>query len=160
MPTVRPFSPEADMKSPLNLSAETGDVRQRVAVVFQHVGTDTTRRPNLSQREMAAMLGASWDMVNSSVKSLQAQGAIRIDRHRMIINKKALEQIAMEKGLRYQNSEAKSWRRAVKVRACVLLRTRNVDLEPAAAIVRRQPVVVIVDQIEKLADVIFTDQAP
>ncbi len=90
------------MKLPLSPPAEAGDVRQQVAgVLLQHAGAGTTRRPGLSQREMATMLGTSWDMVNSSLKSLQTQGAIRIDRHRILINKTALEQIAMEKGFKY-----------------------------------------------------------
>ena len=102
MPTVRHFRPEAEMKLPLSPSAEAGDVQRQVAgVLLQHAGTDTTRRPGLSQREMAAMLGTSWNMVNSSLKSLQAQGAIRIDRHRILINKTALEQIAVETGFKY-----------------------------------------------------------
>lgn len=158
---MRPFRLEAEMKSHPISSAEPWDVRQRVAVVLlQHAGTDTVRRPNLSQREMAAMLGTSWDMVNNSLKSLQAEGAIRIDRHRIVINKKALEQITMEKGFKYQKSEVKSWRHAMKARAYILLRIRDGDLEQAAAIVRRQPGVVIADQVEGLADVIFAVQAP
>ena len=105
------------------------------------------------------MLDTSWDLVNNSLKSLQAEGAIRIDRHRVVINKKALEQIAMEKGFKYQKSEAKSWRRAMKARTYVLLRTRNVDLEQAVTIVRRQSGVIMADQVEGLADVIFAVQA-
>ncbi len=96
MPTAKPFRPEAEVESPLSPSAESGNVQQRIAVVLlQHAVMDTTGRPRLSQRKMAEMLGASWDTVNRSVKSLQAEGAIKIDRHRMIINKKALERIAM-----------------------------------------------------------------
>ncbi len=87
---------ETEVKSPLSPSAEPGDVRQRVAVVLlQHAGTDTTRRPGLSHREIAEMLGTSWDMVNRSVKSLQTDGAIKIDRHRMTVDKKILERIVM-----------------------------------------------------------------
>lgn len=87
------------MKSPLNSSAEPGDVLQRVAaVLLQQAEIETARRPNLSLGEMAARLDASWDMVNSSLKSLQAQGAIRIDRHRMHLNRKALERIAVVRG--------------------------------------------------------------
>ncbi len=76
--------------------AELQYARQRVAgILLQHAGTDTPRRSGLSQREMAERLNTSWDTVNSSLKSLQAEGAIRIDRHRMIINKKVLERIAV-----------------------------------------------------------------
>lgn len=109
MPTARPFKLEAEMKAKLSSPAEPGDVRQRVAMVLlQHAGSETARRPGLSQREMAAMLGTSWDSVNSSLKSLQAEGAVRIDRHRMVINYEALEQIALEKGFKYPSSAAES----------------------------------------------------
>ncbi len=41
------------------------------------------------------MLGTVRDMVNNSLKFLLATAALRIDRHRIVINKKALEQITM-----------------------------------------------------------------
>lgn len=95
---VRHFEPEDKVKSHRITLAESRDILQQVArVLLQHAGTNTTRRLGLSQREMATMLGISWDMVNSSLKSLQVEGAIRIERHRIVINKKALEQIAMER---------------------------------------------------------------
>ena len=73
-----------------------GIQRQLAGVLLQYAGIDKARRPGLSQREMAVILDTSWDMVNSSLKSLQAGGAIRIERHRMILNKEALERIAVE----------------------------------------------------------------
>ncbi len=48
----------------------------------------------------------------------------------------------------------------MKVKAYVLLRIRNGDFEQAVTIVRQQPGVVIADQVEGLADVIFAVQAP
>ncbi|MBI2328951.1 MAG: winged helix-turn-helix domain-containing protein [Chloroflexi bacterium] len=97
MPTARHFRPEAEANFHSIPSAEPGDIRRRLAeVLLQYAGSDKARRPGISQREMAVILDTSWDMVSSSLKSLQAEGAIRIDRHRMVINKKALERIAVE----------------------------------------------------------------
>ncbi len=61
-------------------------------VLLQHAGTDTARRPDLSQREMAVMLGTSWDMVSSSLKSLQDESVIRIVW--LIIKKEFVEKVA------------------------------------------------------------------
>ena len=88
MPTARHFRPEAEAESCHIPSAEPGDMRRRLTgVLLQHAGTDKTRRPGLSWREMAALLGVSRDMVSSSLKSLQAGADIRISRHRIMINK-------------------------------------------------------------------------
>jgi DNA-binding GntR family transcriptional regulator len=96
--TMKHFKPEAKVKSHHITLAEPSNILQQVArVLLQHAGKNNTRRSGLSQREIATMLGISWDMVNSSLKSLQAEGAIRIERHQIVINKKALEQIAMER---------------------------------------------------------------
>jgi hypothetical protein len=84
------------MKSHQIMMTETWDILQQVArILLQHAGTDTASRSCLSKCEMTTMLGTSWDMVNSSLISLQAEGAIRIERHRIMINKDRLEQIAM-----------------------------------------------------------------
>ena len=48
----------------------------------------------------------------------------------------------------------------IKARAYVLLRTRNSTSEQAITILRQQPGVMMVDQVEGLADVIFAVQAP
>jgi DNA-binding GntR family transcriptional regulator len=93
---------------------------------------------------MAAMLGVSRNTVNDSLVSLQSAGAVRFERHRMIININTLERIVMKTGV---------------ARAYVLLRTREGDLAETTAIVRRQPGVVMADQIEGAADVIFAVQA-
>ncbi|MDP3878827.1 MAG: helix-turn-helix domain-containing protein [Dehalococcoidales bacterium] len=143
---MRHFKPEAKAKSCSTPPAEFGDIRRWVAaVLLQNAGTDESGGPGLSQREIVAMLGVPRDAVSSSLKSLQAEDAIRIDRHRRtVVNKKVLERFATE---------------IMKPRAYVLLRTRDGDSEQVVAIAQRQPGVVMVDRVEGLADVIFAVQA-
>lgn len=55
---------------------------------------DTTSKPKLTQQEMAAMVGTAREVVGRSLKALEEEGAIKIDRHRIvIINKKTLEEM-------------------------------------------------------------------
>ena len=50
-------------------------------------------RPKLTQQEMAAMVGTAREVVGRSLKALEESGAIRMDRHRIVItNKKVLEE--------------------------------------------------------------------
>lgn len=87
------------MESRPVLPVEPGDIQRQLAgVLLQYAGIDKARRPGLSQREMAVILDTSWDMVDTSLKSMQAEGAIRIERHRMILNKEALERLAADTG--------------------------------------------------------------
>jgi len=46
------------------------------------------------QRDIAATVGADWGLVHMSLKSMQEEGAIKIDRHRLIINKALLQKVA------------------------------------------------------------------
>jgi hypothetical protein len=48
----------------------------------------------VSQRDIAAMVGTDWGTVHISLKSMQAQGGIRIERNRLFINKEVLQQMA------------------------------------------------------------------
>jgi CRP-like cAMP-binding protein len=67
----------------------------RVAkIVFEHTGSETGRGPRLTQQEMAAMAGTAREVVGRSLKALEEGGAIKVDRHRIIItDKKALQKI-------------------------------------------------------------------
>jgi len=52
-------------------------------------------RRRLTQQEMATMIGTAREMVGRSLKSLEAQGAVRVDRHRIVItNRRLLQQLA------------------------------------------------------------------
>jgi len=68
----------------------------RVAkILLEHSGDGTGPRPKLTQQEMAAMAGTAREMIGRSLKSLEDDGAIRLDRHRIVItDKEALQQLA------------------------------------------------------------------
>jgi CRP/FNR family transcriptional regulator len=65
----------------------------RVAkVMLENAGTDTAPGARLTQQEMAAMVGSVREVVARSLKALEAEGAIRMERHRIrIMDRKALE---------------------------------------------------------------------
>jgi len=67
----------------------------RVAkILLEHVGGEMGREPRLTQQEMAAMAGTAREVVGRSLKSLEEEGAIKFDRHRIIItDKEALKEI-------------------------------------------------------------------
>jgi len=67
----------------------------RVAnILFAHVGGEMGRGPRLTQQEMAAMAGTAREVVGRSLKALEEEGAIKLDRHRIIItDKEALQKI-------------------------------------------------------------------
>jgi CRP-like cAMP-binding protein len=67
----------------------------RVAkILLEHVGGEMGRGPRLTQQEMAAMAGTAREVVGRSLKALEEEGAIKLDRHRIIItDKEALKEI-------------------------------------------------------------------
>jgi CRP-like cAMP-binding protein len=76
------------------------DVTSRVAKLLLDYATDHgaseggTERPRLTQQEMAAMVGTAREVVGRSLKVLEEEGAIRMDRHRIVVtNRKALQQM-------------------------------------------------------------------
>ena len=68
----------------------------RVAKILLEYATDgTAPKPKLTQQEMAAMAGTAREMVGRSLKSLEDEGAIRLERQRIVItDKEALQEIA------------------------------------------------------------------
>lgn len=54
-------------------------------ILLEHVGDGTGPRPRLTQQEMAAMAGTVREVVARSLKSLEEEGAIRLERHRIVI---------------------------------------------------------------------------
>lgn len=61
-------------------------VTSRVAkMLIEYAGDGGGDRPRLTQQEMAAMIGTAREMVGRSLKSLEEDGVIKIDRHRIII---------------------------------------------------------------------------
>jgi CRP/FNR family transcriptional regulator len=77
------------------------DVTSRVAKLLLDYATDHggseegSERPRLTQQEMAAMVGTAREVVGRSLKVLEEEGAIRMDRHRIVVtNRKALQQMS------------------------------------------------------------------
>jgi CRP-like cAMP-binding protein len=70
-------------------------VISRVAkILFEHIGGEMGHGPRLTQQEMAAMAGTAREVVGRSLKALEEEGAIKLDRHRIIItDKEALQKI-------------------------------------------------------------------
>jgi len=65
----------------------------RVAkILLEHAGDGTGARPQLTQQDMAAMAGTVREVVGRSLKALEEEGAIRLERHRIVItNKESLK---------------------------------------------------------------------
>ncbi|MFC1990443.1 Crp/Fnr family transcriptional regulator [Chloroflexota bacterium] len=70
-------------------------VISRVAkILLENAGDATDLKPRLTHQDMAAMAGTAREVVGRSLKTLEDEGSIRFDRHRIVItNKKALEEL-------------------------------------------------------------------
>jgi len=79
--------------SNLVLSDELIVARRKVADLLLHFAGTTELQRHFTQSESAIILGISWAMVNNSLISLKGESAVRIDRHKMTINKNKLERI-------------------------------------------------------------------
>jgi len=71
-------------------------VIDRVAkILLEYAGDGTGSRPRLTQQEMAAMAGTAREMIGRSLKALEEDGLIRLDRNRIVItNNEALKELA------------------------------------------------------------------
>lgn len=71
-------------------------VMRRVAkILLEYAGDGTGPLRRLTQQEMAAMAGTAREVVARSLKALEAKGALRMDRHRVVItDREALEDTA------------------------------------------------------------------
>ena len=67
----------------------------RVArILLEHAGDGASSGPRLNQQEMAAMDGTAREVVGRSLKTLEEEGKIRLERHRIVItDKEALKGI-------------------------------------------------------------------
>jgi len=68
----------------------------RVAkILLENAGDGTGPTPRLTQQEMAGMAGTAREVVARSLKALEEEGSIRLERHRIVItDKEALEETA------------------------------------------------------------------
>jgi CRP-like cAMP-binding protein len=73
-------------------------VRSRVAKILLEYAADRSEpRPRLTQQDIAAMAGTAREVVGRSLKSLESDGLIRLESHRVVISdKEALRQLAVE----------------------------------------------------------------
>jgi CRP/FNR family transcriptional regulator len=63
-------------------------------ILLEYAGDENDPRPRLTQQEMAAMAGTAREVVGRSLKTLEEGGAIRLERHRIIIaDKRTLQEI-------------------------------------------------------------------
>ena len=71
-------------------------VTGRVAkMLLEYAGGGTGDRPRLTQQEMAAVIGTAREMVGRSLKTLEGEGVIRMERNRIIISdQEALREMA------------------------------------------------------------------
>jgi CRP/FNR family transcriptional regulator len=71
-------------------------VTGRVAkVLLEYAGGGNDEKPRLTQQEMAAMIGTAREMVGRSLKTLEEEGTIRMERNRVIItNQETLREVA------------------------------------------------------------------
>ena len=71
-------------------------VTGRVArILLEYTGDGGAQRPRLTQQEMAAMAGTAREVIGRALKSLEKEGSVRIERHRIIIrDKQALQEAA------------------------------------------------------------------
>jgi CRP/FNR family transcriptional regulator len=70
-------------------------VISRVAkILLEHAGDGTGPGPRLTQQEMAAMAGSAREVIGRSLKALEDEGIIRLERHRIVItDRKALREM-------------------------------------------------------------------
>jgi len=71
-------------------------VTGRVAkVLLEYAGDGADEKPRLTQQEMAAMIGTAREMVGRSLKTLEEEGTIRMERNRVIItDQETLREVA------------------------------------------------------------------
>jgi CRP/FNR family transcriptional regulator len=71
-------------------------VSGRVAkILLENTGTTSGENPRLTQQEIAAIIGTAREMVGRSLKNLEGEGAIKMERNRITItNQETLKEIA------------------------------------------------------------------
>ena len=63
-------------------------------MLLKYSGDETDGWPRLTQQDMAAIVGTTREVVNRSLRTMEENGAIRLERHGIVIlNKDALEEM-------------------------------------------------------------------
>ena len=69
------------------------EARIRLArVLLDNAAEPVPQKHQLAQNDMAKLADMGWETVHSSLRSLQKEGAIKLERPRIIINKKLLQE--------------------------------------------------------------------
>ncbi len=79
----------------MTLSADYSpvDARMKLAkVLLDNAAGPLPQRHQLAQSDMAKLGDMGWAAVNASLRSLQQEGIIKLERHRIVINRKMLQQ--------------------------------------------------------------------
>jgi Mn-dependent DtxR family transcriptional regulator len=79
----------------MTLSADYSPVEARMKlarVLLDNTSDPLPQKHQLAQSDMAKLGNMGWETVNASLRSLQKEGAIKMERHRIIINRKMLLQ--------------------------------------------------------------------
>ncbi len=94
--TIRVLSQRVEHLALLVEDLSFRHVTSRVAkILLEHAANGTGQKARLTQQDMAAMAGTAREMVGRSLKTLEAEGTIRLDHHRIVItNLKALREVA------------------------------------------------------------------
>jgi len=83
---------------PITLAMQDGalkNIKGQVArILLEHAKDGTDGHHPLTHRTMATMLNTGWDKIYLSLKSLHEEGAIIIDRNRIIIKSELLQKLA------------------------------------------------------------------
>lgn len=95
MNTIRALANRVRRDSTLVKELVFTQVTGRLAnLLLEHACGETDAWPRLTQQDMAAIVGTSREVVNRSLRTLEENGAIRLERHGIVvINKRALEEI-------------------------------------------------------------------
>jgi Crp-like helix-turn-helix domain len=77
----------------LSANYPPADARIRLARVLLDNATEPIpQKHQLAQSDMAKLGDMGWETVNASLRSLQKDGVIKLERHRIIINRKMLKE--------------------------------------------------------------------
>lgn len=69
------------------------NVAGRVAkILLEYAGNGADSPPRMTQREMAALAGTAREVIGRSLKALEQAGAIKVDRHRIVITDRGILQ--------------------------------------------------------------------
>jgi len=92
---VRHFVSMVEDLSFRHVTSRVAKLLLKYAEDHQEAGGDSGPAPRLTQQDMAAMVGTAREVVGRSLKTLEEDGAIRMDRHRIVIaNKELLEEMS------------------------------------------------------------------